>query len=120
MTTDATYTNRGRTESDRLTRALLNLTSRGLRPHCGDAGTGGVWLSEVEAERAEAVKLCRGCPVILECGAAATARGERFGTLSGVDRTPPRQSHPKGVRREEIDDDPGSADYATAAQRSVV
>jgi hypothetical protein len=120
MSVTPTIPNRCRAESLALLRALLNVTSRDLRPHCSDAGTGGLWLSDLEAERAEAVKLCVGCPVILECGAAATARGVRFGTCGGIDRTPPRQSHPKGVRREEIDDDPGSADYATAAQRSVV
>jgi hypothetical protein len=121
MSVTPTIPNRCRAESLALLRALLNLTSRDLRPHCSDAGTGGLWLSDLEAERAEAVKLCVGCPVILECGAAATARGEYFGTWGDIDRTPPRQSHPKGVvPREEIDDDPSSADYATAAQRSVV
>jgi hypothetical protein len=50
-------------------------------------GTGGLWLSELGAERREACTLCAGCPVFEACAAAATARGERFGVWAGRDRT---------------------------------
>jgi hypothetical protein len=66
MTTVA-ISRRGRAESDRLTRALLEAASRGLRPHCSDPVTSEMWLSEHKPDRAEACKLCRGCPVLLEC-----------------------------------------------------
>jgi hypothetical protein len=87
MTTAPTIPNRGRTESDRLTTALLNLTCRGLRPHCSDVGTGGLWLSEHEGESAEACKLCQGCPVLRPCRDAAEAQRETFGVFGGVDFT---------------------------------
>lgn len=78
---------RGSKEGDKLTRALIAAAADGLRPHCSDAGTGGLWLSEIQSERSEAAKLCRGCVVIVECGAAADARQEKFGTWGGRDRT---------------------------------
>ena len=71
---------RGRAETQAFTRALIALVDLGLRPHCSDPGTSGLWLSEDAAERAEAAQLCVGCPVLVECGQAAEARGERFGT----------------------------------------
>jgi hypothetical protein len=74
-----TISTRGRAESERLTRALITIASCGLRTHCSDPGTSELWLSEHEAERAEAVKLCRGCPVIQPCGQAAEERDERWG-----------------------------------------
>ncbi|HEY6686909.1 MAG TPA: WhiB family transcriptional regulator [Propionibacteriaceae bacterium] len=46
-----------------------------------------LWLSEHDADRAEAAILCVGCPVQLECWAAAAARDERFGVWGGIDRT---------------------------------
>jgi hypothetical protein len=73
--------------SERLTRALLDLASKGLRPHCSDAGTSSLWLPETEAERAEACKLCAGCPIHAECGASAEALGERWGVWAGRDYT---------------------------------
>jgi Transcription factor WhiB len=79
----------GKVEGDKLTRAILEAAASGLRPHCSDVGTGGLWLSDHEAERAEAAKLCVGCPVIEPCGQAATARRERFGVWGGVDVTRP-------------------------------
>jgi hypothetical protein len=73
------------TASQRFNTALITIASKGLCSRCSDVGTGGLWLSEREAERAEACKLCRGCPVILECAAAADERDERFGVWSGRD-----------------------------------
>lgn len=71
--------------TDQLTRALLDLAARGERTHCSDPATHHLWLSEIKAERAEAAKLCRGCPVIIPCGQAATARQERWGVWGGRD-----------------------------------
>jgi hypothetical protein len=73
--------------SERLLRALITIAARGQRTHCSDAGTGELWLSEHEPERAEAAKLCAGCPVLVECGTAATANDERWGVWGGHDRT---------------------------------
>ncbi|HEY6686932.1 MAG TPA: WhiB family transcriptional regulator [Propionibacteriaceae bacterium] len=42
-----------------------------------------LWLSEHIKERALAVRLCRGCPVLRECREAATAHRERFGVWGG-------------------------------------
>jgi Transcription factor WhiB len=78
---------RGRIEGDLLTRALLDAAVAGLRPHCSDPPSRHLWLSEHEGERAEAVKLCSGCPVLAECDEAAEARQERFGVWAGKDRT---------------------------------
>jgi hypothetical protein len=36
------------------------------------------------------VRLCEGCPVIMECWSAAVARDERWGVWGGVDRSPRR------------------------------
>jgi hypothetical protein len=66
--------NRGRAESARLTKALVDLAARGLRTHCSDAGTGGLWLSDHPGERREAAKLCRHCPVIVECNSSRRPR----------------------------------------------
>jgi hypothetical protein len=71
--------NRGRIESDALNRALLEMASRGERTHCSDVGLAGLWLSEHEADRQEACRLCIGCPVQTECLTAATTNQERFG-----------------------------------------
>jgi hypothetical protein len=73
--------------SDRSTVALLNLASQGLRTNCSDPGTHHYWTSDHEAERALAVRACHGCPVLVECGQAATANDERHGVWAGVDRT---------------------------------
>lgn len=78
--------------ADRLTKALAAAAARGLRQHCADAEVSHLWLSEREHERAIAAKLCRNCPVILECWSVAVARKERFGVWGGVDRT----RHPNG------------------------
>jgi hypothetical protein len=62
--------------------ALLNAASRGLRPHCRDAGSW-LWLSEDAAERRRAGRLSCLHPV----RQAAEERDERFGVWSGRDRT---------------------------------
>ena len=54
MTVTALIPNRGRTESDALTRALINLAARGLRTHCSDPVSSELWLSKDQAERKQA------------------------------------------------------------------
>jgi hypothetical protein len=78
---------RGATASARFTKALIDIASQGLRTHCSDAASKHLWLYEDPAERAQAARLCIGCPVQLECWSAANARGERFGTWGGMDFT---------------------------------
>jgi hypothetical protein len=73
--------------SERLLCALVDIAARGLRTHCNDVGTGGLWLSESEAERAETAKLCAGCPVLLECW--EVGKYQSFGMWAGVDRIRP-------------------------------
>ncbi len=46
-----------------------------------------MWLSDDASDRAQAASWCVGCPVLVECGAAADEHGERFGTWGGTDRT---------------------------------
>jgi hypothetical protein len=70
----------------RLTRALLDLASPGLRTHCSQPEIHSWWLSDSQQEREVAAKLCRGCPVLREC--AEVGRYERFGVFGGMDRTP--------------------------------
>jgi hypothetical protein len=85
--------------SERFTKALADLASRGLRTHCQDPEVAHLWLSEIDQERAQAAILCSGCLVELECWAAAAARDERFGVWSGQDRTrkPNRPGRPKKI-----------------------
>jgi hypothetical protein len=72
-------TAKGAPASDALNRALLELATKRLRTHCSDPESHHLWLSEDAADRRIATTLCIGCPVIIECGTAATARRERFG-----------------------------------------
>lgn len=66
---------------------LVRMASRGERPRCGEPSTGGnLWLSDDAEDRARAVVLCGPCPLLMACGAAADATGERFGVFGGVDR----------------------------------
>jgi hypothetical protein len=76
-----------RQASDQLTRRLLTIAARGQRTHCSDPSLSELWLSESEPERAEAARLCIGCPVIAECREAAIANDERWGVWGGHDRT---------------------------------
>jgi hypothetical protein len=73
--------------SERINKTLCDLARLGVFPNCGDPNTGWMWLSEHVEDRAQAVKLCRGCPIFRLCGDAASARRERFGVWSGQDRT---------------------------------
>jgi hypothetical protein len=75
---------RGREESERFTRALLNLAAQGLRTYCSDPESHYLWLSDSAAERRTAADHCQGCPVIVPCVQAANARREKFGG-GGVD-----------------------------------
>ena len=83
-------TPRGAAASEQLTRALINLAAVGLRTHCSDLGSTAMLLSEYEAERAHAARLCRGCPGLGPCDAAAASRGEKIGVWGAKDRTPPK------------------------------
>ena len=73
--------------SERLTRALINLAAAGLRTHCSDPGTSELWLSDHPVEGTQAARLCLGCPIIVECRAAADARDERWHVWGGKDYT---------------------------------
>lgn len=88
---------KGRQASDRLTRRLIDLALRGVRPRCGDAETSHYWTSEHEGERKQAALWCTGCEVLAECFAAAKANRETWSVYGGVDfsRTP-------GTKRKEI------------------
>lgn len=75
------------TAAEQLTRALVSLATEGRRPRCGEAGSHEMWLSDDATDRAQAASWCVGCPVLVECGAAADEHGERFGVFGGRDRT---------------------------------
>ncbi len=76
------------TAAEQLTRALVAIADHGRRPRCGEPGGHEMWLSDDATERAQAARWCTGCPVLVECGAAADEHGERFGVFGGRDRTP--------------------------------
>jgi hypothetical protein len=78
------------TASAQFVKALVDVASQGLRTHCSDSVLGDLWLSDNEPDRAEAARLCAGCPVFGPCGDVATANGEKFGVWSGRDFTPPK------------------------------
>ncbi|HOA57786.1 MAG TPA: WhiB family transcriptional regulator [Dermatophilaceae bacterium] len=80
---------------DRLAFALARLLANGSRPPCADGS--GAWTSDDRDERALAARLCRPCPILTECGAAADSTKERFGVWAGVDRTQPTSSKRKGA-----------------------
>jgi len=67
--------------------ALINIAAGGLRTHCSDATLSELWISDHPGERREAVKLCRHCPVIVECRTATDARDERWHIWGGKDYT---------------------------------
>jgi hypothetical protein len=92
MTTAAART-RAAQASDKLTVALLTIASQGLRTNCSDVETHHYWLSDAPTERALAVRACRGCPVLAECGEAARLNQETHGVWGGRDfsRTPGRK-----------------------------
>jgi len=77
------------TAAEQLTRRLVDLATQGRRPRCGDPGGHELWLSDDADDRALAARWCAGCPVLLQCRAAADERDERFGVWGGVDCTAP-------------------------------
>jgi hypothetical protein len=104
---------RGAPKGERLTRALINLAAQGLRTHCSDPGSHSLWLSEHDGERAEAARLCTGCPVIEPCGEAAGARREKFGVWGGKDvtRMPGTPGQPPSIRTP-VDAEPEAGEAA--------
>jgi hypothetical protein len=87
MTSQVTLSSRrGQEARERLIRALINAAAAGQRTHCSDPGSSELWLSEREEERAEAARLCVGCPVLEPCG--QVGQHERFGVWGSVDKTP--------------------------------
>ena len=73
--------------SDKLTVALLTIASQGVRTNCSDPETHHYWTSDHEPERRLAARARTGCPVLVECGEAATANDERHGVWGGRDLT---------------------------------
>lgn len=73
------------TPAEQLTRALVDLATQGRRPRCGDPVTRDCWTSEDKRERQLAAGWCTGCPVLLQCRAAAEEMGETFGVWGGLD-----------------------------------
>lgn len=71
------------------------LVEQGTLPPCADRS--GAWTSDDRDERALAARLCRPCPILTECGAAADSTKERFGVWAGVDRTQPTSNKRKGA-----------------------
>lgn len=69
----------------RLELAIVAAAAERRRIPCGTYGTAAAWLSEDEAERAQAADACRYCPVILPCATAAIEGRERWGTWAGYD-----------------------------------
>ena len=74
------------TAAEQLTRALVDLATKGQRPRCGDPATHDYWTSDEQAEREQAASWCVGCPILREC--AAAAESESFGVWGAVDVTP--------------------------------
>ena len=72
--------------TDHLHHALAELVDTGHHPACIQGPQ--LWLSDTRADRDIAVRLCAGCPVILECAAAAKEVHARFGVWAARDRTP--------------------------------
>lgn len=65
--------------------AVVNLAVRGQRPRCGEPPN--LWLSEDRSERAQAARLCTGCPVFNECASSAGHNRPTFGVWAGRDWT---------------------------------
>jgi hypothetical protein len=75
--------------------ALRELAARDLTTPCSADEISHLWLSELAGERRQAAKWCRSSPLIAECGEAASARQERFGVFSGIDRTKNPSGRPR-------------------------
>jgi hypothetical protein len=85
------------TPTEALHLKMASLAKLDRYPNCRDDSH--LFLSEYEKERAQAVVMCNGCLLLLECGAAADEHNEKWGVWAGKDRTrrpkklgrPPRQ-----------------------------
>jgi Transcription factor WhiB len=70
----------------RLTRALIDAATVGVRPRCSvDGETSYLFLSEDEHDREQAARMCSGCIVHAECN--DVGRFQSFGVFGGRDRT---------------------------------
>ena len=77
----------GATAAERLTKALIDVSTSGVRVPCTDPEVSYLWLSEHDDERAMATTMCPGCPVQLECWSAARAQDLTWGVWGSVDFT---------------------------------
>lgn len=81
--------------------AVLDLDATPSHPHapCVLDGPEGLWTSTERKHRETAAELCRQCPILAECRAAALERRERWGTWGGMDlETEYRQREPRKQR----------------------
>lgn len=76
------------TAAELLTLALADLADGGQATPC-QGRRRDRWVSDDRDDRAWAASVCVGlaCPVLAQCGAAATENGERHHVWAGVDRT---------------------------------
>jgi hypothetical protein len=77
---------RGAAEYEALTHQLAQLARRGQHPPCTDPGMRHLWTSDHGKDRARAMAMCRGCPLLEPCRAAG--RNERWHVWGAVDRSP--------------------------------
>ena len=75
------------TAEERLSRALVALADRGVRPPCAELLGADLWLSDSHDDRAEAAVWCVGCAVFTECAEAAGEFRPTFGVWAGRDYT---------------------------------
>ena len=78
------------TAEELLTLALADLADQGRATPC-QGRRRDRWTSDDSNDREWAAAVCvgLGCPVLLQCRAAAEERDERFGVWGGVDCTAP-------------------------------
>jgi Transcription factor WhiB len=74
----------------RLDDALWQLAKLRRRPRCAEPEDYNLWVSDNQAERQRAAKLCNGCVVLELCFRAAAERSERHHVWGGKDWTPSR------------------------------
>ena len=74
-----------RVATDHLHHVLAELADTGNHPAC--TNNPDLWVSDNLQDRKTAVRLCAGCRVITECGAAAKEMHARFGVWAARDRT---------------------------------
>jgi hypothetical protein len=67
-----------------LARALDELRDRGGQPPCATHAHPDWWFSDRAAERAEAVRICHGCPIRGPCAEAGA--DEQYGIWGGQDK----------------------------------